>query len=85
MMTRVLTNIDDLLIERLTMLARANNTTIEQQAALILGEGVPKRSREDRSVVAASIAALTPKNVSQTTSVILLRLDRDRDSNDIDE
>ena len=78
MTTLVLTDVDDILLERLRVLASATNRTVEQQARMVLEQALPPPGSERREIV-ASIAALTPKNVHQTDSVVLLREDRARD------
>ena len=79
MTTLVLNDVDDALVERLERLAAINNRSVDEQAVVILREGVPRLARADRTAIAASIAAMTPAEVPQTDTVILLRQDRARD------
>ncbi|HKG85540.1 MAG TPA: hypothetical protein VKB16_20680 [Beijerinckiaceae bacterium] len=71
--------ISDELFERLAKIASARKLPIERQAEEFLSEAVNRRTRRaDLRRMFDEIAALTPKNVPQTDSVILLREDRDR-------
>lgn len=81
-------SVDDGLVEEITKLAEANNHSLEQELVSLIHEGLLQRAR-DRDVVeqrghasrveiANRIAAMTPKDVKQTDSVVLIREDRDR-------
>jgi len=59
-------------------LARRNRLTLEEQAKRVLEAGTAPVPRFDRAAAAKRIAAMTPKDVEQTDSVILLREDRHR-------
>ena len=75
----VLDHIDEATLASLSELAKLNHVSIQEQAARILAEALDMGERRRRRVEsAARIAAMTPKNVVQTDSVILLREDRDR-------
>jgi hypothetical protein len=75
----VLDHIDEATLASLSELAKLNHVSIQEQAARILAEALDMGERRRRRVQsAARIAAMTPKNVAQTDSVILLREDRDR-------
>ena len=75
----VLDHIDEVTLARLSELARLNRVSVQEQAERILTEALDMRERRRRRVEsAARIAAMTPKDVAQTDSVILLREDRDR-------
>jgi antitoxin FitA len=75
----ILEHIDDATLARLSELARLNRVSVQEQAGRILTEALDMRERRRRRVEsAARIAAMTPKDVAQTDSVILLREDRDR-------
>jgi plasmid stability protein len=76
----VLREVDDAVTQRLAKLASDNGRSLEDQAKHLLTEAVGRRSpvREDRRAMAARIAAMTPKGVTQTDSTGLIREDRDR-------
>ena len=75
----ILEHIDDATLARLSELARLNRLSVQEQAERILAEALDTRERRRRRVEsAARIAAMTPKDVAQTDSVLLLREDRDR-------
>jgi len=75
----VLSHIDDETLARLSELAKANRISVQEQAERILaGELNAHARRRPRVESAARISAMTPKDVAQTDSVILLREDRDR-------
>lgn len=65
-------------IHRLAELARRNRVSLEEQARRVLEAGTPTVAKFDRAAAAKRIAAMTPKGVEQTDSVILLREDRAR-------
>lgn len=58
--------------------ARAHRKSMEEDAAEIVGVGVP-RGPDWRRETVARIAAMTPKGVEQIDSTLLIREDRDRD------
>jgi hypothetical protein len=71
--------ISEELFERLKVVAHARHVTVEQQAEELLTAAIPRpapraalRRRFDE------IAALTPRGVTQSDSVALLRKERDR-------
>lgn len=79
MATVTIRNLDDGVVARLKAQAKANNRSLEGEAREILTQranttwrGAELLARADR------IAAMTPKGVTQTDSVDLLREDRDR-------
>lgn len=75
----VLEHLDEATLAGLSELAKANRLSVEEQAEKILAEAVDIRTRRGlRMESAARISAMTPKDVTQTDSVILLREDRDR-------
>jgi antitoxin FitA len=79
-MTQIILNdIDGAVVAKLAELARANQTSIEEQAQKLLVEALDSLDRRrQRLKIADRIAAMTPKKVVQTDSTILLREDRDR-------
>ena len=85
MTTIVLTDVDDVLIERLRLLASVKHRTVEQQARVMLEEATHAMAKPHRAEIARAIAAMTPQGVRQTDSVVLLREDRDRDDHDAAE
>ena len=75
----VLEHLDEAAFANLSELARLNRLSLEEQAKRILAEAVDMRVQRRRRVESADrIAAMTPKGVTQTDSVVLLREDRDR-------
>jgi hypothetical protein len=75
----VLDHVDETLVAKLAEIARANRSSVEEQAQRLLVEAVEMADRRRRRLeIADRIAAMTPKGVVQTDSTILLREDRDR-------
>ena len=73
----VLEHIDDATFARLSEMATLNRVSVQEQAERLLSEALDMRERRRLRVEsAARIAAMTPKDVAQTDSVILLREDR---------
>jgi predicted transcriptional regulator len=70
--------IDDELLERLTELAKARRVSVEKHIVSVLRDSVARGSRSWLAERADAIASMTPKNVEQTDSTILIREDRDR-------
>jgi len=73
----VLDRIDDNLFDSISDLARLRNVSIEEQVVFLLRESLRSRRNTLRER-AEAIAALTPKDVVQTDSTLLIREDRDR-------
>ena len=73
----VLDRIDDNLFDSISDLARLRNVSIEEQVVFLLRESLRSR-RNTLCERAEAIAALTPKDVVQTDSTLLIREDRDR-------
>lgn len=78
MATLKLENVSADLMQGLAELARRNRLSLEEQAKRVLEAGTVPAPRFDRAAAAKRIAAMTPKDVEQTDSVILLREDRAR-------
>ena len=75
----VLEHLDGATLAALSELAKLNRLSIEEQAEKILAEAVDMLARRRRRAESVDrIAAMTPKGVPQTDSVVLLREDRDR-------
>jgi hypothetical protein len=71
--------ISDELFERVARMARARHLPVERQAEELLTEAVDRRSRsKNLRHRFDEIASLTPRGVTQTDSVKLLREDRNR-------
>jgi plasmid stability protein len=69
---------DEVLLTRLTDLAREHNRSVDQEIIALLQAALAVRPRrEDLPAIAARIAAMTPKGVKQTDSVEILREVRD--------
>jgi plasmid stability protein len=71
-------DMDEATVERLADLAREHRRSIEEEAAILLKQALAAAAGESRWKSADRIAAMTPKGVKQTDSVVLLREDRDR-------
>jgi len=75
----VLDDVDEAVLAKLAELARANRLSAEELAQKLLVEAVDMADRRrQRLEIADRIAAMTPKEIVQTDSTILLREDRDR-------
>jgi len=75
----VLDDVDEAVLAKLAELARANRLSVEELAQKLLVEAVDMADRRrQRLEIADRIAAMTPKEIVQTDSTILLREDRDR-------
>lgn len=78
MATLTIRNLDDAVVERLKAQAKANNRSLEGEVREILDAAAPERlSVRDRLAIVDRIAAMTPKDVPQTDSALLLREDRE--------
>lgn len=73
----VLEGLDGELMEKLTRLANTRKVSVEDQIVTVLKDALGRR-RDSLADRADEIAAMTPKGVSQTDSVVLIREDRDR-------
>lgn len=73
-----LTGIDDHLLQALSDLAQKRRVSLESQIELALMEGYQQSRTRYLLETADRIAAMTPKDVVQTDSTILIREDRDR-------
>ena len=79
MATLTLPDIDDHLVETLKARAEANARSVEAEAEELLSRALEAPSpAPDKWDVAQRIAAMTPKGVPQTDSVLMLREDRER-------
>ena len=76
--TVTIRNLDDKVIERLKMRAKNHRRSLEAELRDLLSHAAQQPLIIDALVEADRIAALTPKGVKQTDSVILLREDRSR-------
>ncbi len=70
---------DEALVQKLSDLAVEHGRTVETEALSILASALKKEEPFDRLAVARRISAMTPKDIAQTDSTLLLREDRDRD------
>ncbi|KQY26020.1 Arc family DNA-binding protein [Rhizobium sp. Root482] len=71
--------IEDELRTRIEDLARNNDRSMEEEIAYLLRQAVDGQpKRESFADIARKIAAMTPKGVEQTSSLEMLREDRDR-------
>ena len=77
MATLTMRNLDQVVVDRLKALAKANNRSLEAEARTILEGRVPVIDRAALRDHVDRIAAMAPKNVKQTDSTILIREDRD--------
>jgi plasmid stability protein len=71
-------NLDDEVVERLKVRAKAHHRSLEAELREILSTTVGRRAGEDFLARADRIAAMTPKTY-QTDSTLLIREDRDTD------
>lgn len=74
-------NVDDETVEQISILARRHGRSVEQETLTLLRDALgvqPRTGHEDRAAMVRRIAAMTPKGVIQTDSVILIREERDR-------
>lgn len=72
-------NLSDEAFERIAALAAQHRKSLEEEAADLLQKALDTPlTPKERYVLAKKIAAMTPKDVTQTDSVELLREDRSR-------
>ncbi len=71
-------DMDQATMERIADLAREHSRSVEEEAAILLRQALDHAHHESRWESADRIAAMTPKGVKQTDSVVLLREDRNR-------
>lgn len=76
--TLTIRNLDDAVIERLKERAQDNGRSLEAELRTLLTEMSQRPSRRKLVELAERIAEMTPKDVEQTDSALLLREDRDR-------
>ncbi len=75
----VMNGVDESTFAKLTDLAATNDVSVEDQAKKLLVDAVDATvRRRGLREMADRIAAMTPRGIAQTDSVILLREDRDR-------
>jgi predicted transcriptional regulator len=71
--------IEDELRTKIEDLAKSNDRSLEEEIHDLLRRAIEGQSkRESFADIARRIAAMTPKDVKQTSSVEMLREDRDR-------
>lgn len=74
-------NVDDETVQQISSRAKRHGRSIESEILTLIREGLAARGPdegEDRVAMARRIAAMAPKSIVQTDSVILIREDRDR-------
>jgi plasmid stability protein len=76
--TVTIRNLDDKVIKRLKMRAKNHRRSLEAELRDLLSHASQQPLIVDALAEADRIAAMTPKGVKQTDSVILLREDRNR-------
>jgi len=76
-MTTVKLEIDERLFTRIVETAKAKNVTVEDHIVSVLSDDFVNRRKALLERIDA-IAAMTPKDVPQTDSTLLIREDRDR-------
>ena len=74
----VIEDIDDAVLDGLLRRAQRNSVSVEQEAKGVLQRSVAQPTRRELVERAEAIAALTPRGVSQTDTVHLLREHRAR-------
>jgi plasmid stability protein len=71
--------LSDAALKRIEERAVLNQRSVEDEAAALIERGLEAPlTPMERFLLAEKIAAMTPKDVIQTDSVLLLREDRDR-------
>jgi plasmid stability protein len=79
MATITISEVDDAVVEKIRVLAKEHIHSVAREIRDLLQQAVEAQPRRKSLIdIADAIAALTPKGVPQTDSVILLREDRDR-------
>jgi plasmid stability protein len=76
--TVTIRNLDDKVIKRLKMRAKNHRRSLEAELRDLLSHASQQPLIVDALAEADRIAAMTPKGVKQTDSVVLLREDRGR-------
>jgi len=76
--TVTIRNLDDKVIKRLKVRAKNHRRSLEAELRDLLSHAAQQPLIVDALAEADRIAALTPKGVKQTDSLILLREDRSR-------
>ncbi len=71
-------NLDTKVVKRLKARAKTNNRSFEAELRDTLTRSALRPSTAELLAEADRIAAMTPKGVKQTDSVVLLREDRER-------
>lgn len=77
MATLTIRNLDDEIVERLKRRAHDNERSLEAEVRALLAEAAQRPSRKAFRELAERISAMTPKDVKQTDSTLLIREDRD--------
>jgi len=85
MATLTIRNLDDAVVEKLKLKAKANNRSLEAEVRVVLETSAKKPSRREVLAELDRIAAMTPKGVKQTDSVELLRETREERMRRFDE
>jgi len=71
--------ISDALLEKIEAMAATSSISVEKQVEILLEDGIVRwGDRQDLVAELDRIAAMTPKDVVQTDSVLLVREERDR-------
>ncbi len=79
MATVTIRNLDDEVVRKLKAQAKEHNRSLEAELREVLAQlAARRRSRTELLAEADRIAAMTPKDVVQTDSTLLIREDRDR-------
>jgi len=74
-------NVDDATVQQLSSRAKRHGRSLESEILALIRDGLaaqPVEGSEDRVARVRRIAAMAPKAVAQTDSVVLIREDRDR-------
>lgn len=69
-------NIDDEILDIHRRRAKARGQSLEQELRDVLADGA-RPSVEERLALVRKIRAMTPKNIEQTDSALMIREDRD--------
>lgn len=75
--TLLITDLEETTVESLRRIAAENGRSLEEEAAMLIRQGVARAPELSRRERADAIAAMTPRNVVQTDSTLLVREDRE--------
>lgn len=77
--TLTITDLETSTVNSLRKVAAEGGHTVEQAAAMMIRSGLARSGSLERWERAAAIRAMTPNDVKQTDSTLMIREDRERD------